>query len=133
MGLKALMQVGQNMSTFQWRLRHRLPVVSHRTEYPWGKHKQEDIDLPTGAFLMLSDLLNGRYDAWFPKLVWLPIRGFYLPQRSGGSWYHLHPKQRIECVVLSCAGERRLYWVMLVPNPQIVSLAVWPKVQYYYI
>ena len=50
MGLKALMQVGQNMNTFQWRLRHRLPVVSHRTEYPWGKHEQEHIDLPMGHF-----------------------------------------------------------------------------------
>ena len=133
MGLKALMQVGQNMNTFQWRLRHRLPVVSHRTEYPWGKHEQEHIDLPNGAFLMLSDLLNGRYDAWFPKLVWLPIRGFIclIVQEVRGIIFILNSRlSALSCLVLESGV---LYWVMLVPNPQIVSLAVWPKIQYHYV
>ncbi|MGC6404612.1 MAG: hypothetical protein ACON5A_05215 [Candidatus Comchoanobacterales bacterium] len=130
MDLKALVYHHQRTTIIQWSKRHQLPTYNAHKFYRWGCFPKESVRLPKGPFVMLTALLAGYYDAYFPKRIMISVRGFYLAEHIGGSWYHLNPKQYIEGVILAEGGVERVYWLMLVPNPQFALSKVWPKIHF---
>ena len=112
--------------------RARLPVLTRNWQVrllPWGRRQQETSSLPLGGWARLQTIQSGRWDAWLPRPVKLPVDAFMETDMTGrGHWFPVTRGQYIQGLVAKQSGEQRVYVVTLDVGPEDVYFERWPRI-----
>lgn len=96
---------------------------------PWGRRKGQAGTLPPGGWARLDAIQRGRWDAWFPIPVKLPIISFMEKDIEGNShWFDLIRGQFIQGLVARQAGKRLVYVVTVTPEMPDAVHERWPRI-----
>lgn len=96
---------------------------------PWGRRPQQAGQLPLGGWARLEAIRTGRWDRWFPVPVKLTLKRF-MEQDAGNRpcWYDLIRGQWIQGLVAREGSERRVYVVVIEPEPAGAVHVRWPRI-----
>lgn len=109
----------------------RLPVLM-RNGYirllPWGRRQHVPSDLPLGGWLQLDEIYQGKWDAFFPKPVKLPIKAFLVRDlEDQARWFHLPRGKWIQGLIASSKNQHLVYIVTLAPDEESIYPR-WPRI-----
>ncbi|HSN39264.1 MAG TPA: hypothetical protein VLT92_03640 [Burkholderiales bacterium] len=96
-------------------------------EYAGGDRR---IKWPEGGWARLESIKAGRWAAFDPQPVRIPVRGFMEKDNEGKShWFALGPGQFIQGLIARAGGERRVYVVTVNPPPEHAHIHDrWPRI-----
>lgn len=94
----------------------QLPMMgaSESEHMTWGRNQYENGNLPIGGWCRQDLLAQGAFDHWQPQFVRLPVKGFAIHNMLARlHWFEVSPGEYLQGVILTEAGERRLYLVIM--------------------
>ncbi|HXF67896.1 MAG TPA: hypothetical protein VNK67_14515 [Burkholderiales bacterium] len=118
--------------------RAALPVLTREGSellLPWGARGREYdalglVKWPAGGWARLESVRAGRWDAFDPRPVKIPARGFMEKDAAGAShWFALGPGQYIQGLLARAGEERRVYVVTVGPPQGLAHIHDrWPRI-----
>lgn len=97
----------------------------------WGKRELEQNSFPIGGTLYREDIINGKYDFFFPKPVRLSVAKFHIKDNEGKKhWYEVINGLFMQGVLLNNNSELRVYVVTISPITPDASFNFWPRLLY---
>lgn len=95
---------------------------------PWGKREYNFGSFPVGSSVCLDDIKMGKFDAYFPKPVKVPIKAFLVSNHEGYfKWFHLPCDKWLQGMVIRQTKNIRLYLITLPPS-YFSEYPNWPRV-----
>lgn len=95
----------------------------------WGRRQQENSEMPMGGWSRLDSIHNGKWGAYLPKPVMLPIMRFMKTDYEGKvHWYDIVTGQFVQGLLAHSDNEYRVYIVTIVPELLDVCHDRWPRI-----
>ncbi len=96
---------------------------------PWGRHQLHKGELPLGGWARLETIAEGKWDAFFPKPIKIPVQGFSEVDFEGRAHYFKLVKgQAVQGLLARRDQELRVYIVTITPERSDAAFARWPKI-----
>ena len=96
--------------------RQKMPLLPYLTNtrtlacMQWGRSPYEQGNLPIGGWAREDCVLDGKWDAWFPKKILIPVVSFCLLDFIGRShWFDVCRGEFLQAIVAQQDHEQRLY------------------------
>lgn len=109
----------------------RLPVLKRNGEsilVHWGRHKHDPSQLAISHCISLREIYDGKWDAFFPKPVKLPIKSFLVQDiHNDLQWFHLPSGKWIQGLLARFDRDSRVYIVTLPPSESGLY-PLWPRI-----
>jgi putative SOS response-associated peptidase YedK len=96
----------------------------------WGKRKEQEGNLPQGGWARLDSIQSGKWSAYRPIPVKLPVHGFMEKDINKQShWFDLEEGTWLQGLVATYKNEHRVYVVTVVPEPEMALIHNrWPRI-----
>jgi hypothetical protein len=96
---------------------------------PWGRRKTQIGHLPLGGWARLPTIYQGRWNAYMPKPVRLPILKFMEKDFEGSThWYDVVAGNWIQGLLARENEEVRVYIVTITPELHTTCHDRWPRI-----
>lgn len=109
----------------------QLPILlrnGHTILLPWGRRKHNQGNLPLGGLVQLDEIYTGKWDAFFPRPVKLPLKAFLVRNiEDQAKWFHLPCDKWIQGLIAQEKTEKRVYIVTLTPTEDSIYPR-WPRI-----
>lgn len=109
-----------------------LPVLKKNGQIcwlPWGRHQYQAGNLPLGGWAKLDRIISGKWEAYFPKAVKIPVQAFMEKDFEGRNcWYPIIKGQVLQGVVARYDREQRVYIVTIEPEREDAIYTRWPRI-----
>lgn len=109
----------------------KLPILlrsGHTILMPWGRRNHTKSILPLGGWVTLDEIYHGKWDAYFPKPVKIPVKSFLVRDiEDQAKWFHLPSDKWIQGLIAQEKIEKRVYIVTLTPDSDSMYPR-WPRI-----
>ena len=95
----------------------------------WGRRQSQSGQLPFGGWAKLTSIKKGRWDAYRPRPVKLPLLKFMEKDFEGNThWFDVIKGHWVQGLIAHEGDEQRLYVVTITPELADTRYDRWPRV-----
>jgi hypothetical protein len=96
---------------------------------PWGRHADQEGELPFGGWVLHDAIRAGQWDAWSPRPVLIDSRIFAEEDKAGRvHWFPLVKSSWVQGVIATHDNERRVYVITIKPTLDPWDYSRWPRI-----